>query len=60
MTLPAVLARQRGAAEPRRVDSVIPLVHSPDDPGPEGELAADPAPEPPAAESWWRRGLFRQ
>ena len=59
VTLPAVLPRQRVPAEPRVVDSVIPLVHSPDDPGPEGELAAEPAPEPPVAESWWRRGLFR-
>ena len=55
--LPAVLPRRPAAADPRDVDSVIPLVHSPDDPGPDGELAEEPAPEP--QESWWRRGLFR-
>ncbi len=57
--LPAVVAGRAGAAPPRRHDSVIPLVHSPDDPGPDAELVADPAPEPPAPDGWSRlRGLF--
>jgi hypothetical protein len=44
----------------QRVDTVIPLVHSPDDPGPDGELAEEPAPASPSSEGWWRRrGLFR-
>ena len=60
ITLPAVLPRRPAAADSHLVDTVIPLVHSPDDPGPDGELAVEPAPEPPAPESWWRRrGLFR-
>ena len=55
-TLPATIRR-----EPRPADTVIPLVHAPDDPGPEeAALAEDPAPEPPEGEarrSW--RDLFR-
>ena len=56
--LPAVLSpRQRAAPRPPHyADSVIPLVHSPDDPGPDPDLPADPAPVPP--ERWWR-SLFR-
>src|SRR5262245_28461673 len=40
----------------------IPLVHAPDDPGPNGETEAEPAPEPatPPADGWSRiRALFR-
>jgi HemY protein len=57
--LPAVPARAGSA--PPRVDGVIPLVHSPDDPGPDAELVADPAPEPPTPPDGWSRlrGLFR-
>jgi HemY protein len=40
------------------VPAVIPLVHAPDDPGPDGEPPAEPEPPPPA--SWSRiRALFR-
>jgi len=42
--------------------AVIPLVHAPDDPGPNGEAEVEPAPEPatPPAEGWGRiRALFR-
>ena len=40
------------------VPAVIPLVHAPDDPGPNGEPPAEPEPPPPA--SWSRiRALFR-
>jgi HemY protein len=42
--------------------AVIPLVHAPDDPGPNGEQEAEPAPEPatPPADGWSRiRALFR-
>jgi HemY protein len=60
VTLPVVMPRQRPRAEPHPAGTVIPLVHSPDDPGPEGEVVAEPAPEPPTQEGWWRRrGLFR-
>src|SRR6516165_7699269 len=42
--------------------AVIPLVHAPDDPGPNGEAEAEPAPEPATApaDGWSRiRALFR-
>jgi HemY protein len=42
--------------------AVIPLVHAPDDPGPNGETQLEPAPEPapPPADGWSRiRALFR-
>ncbi|HLH88286.1 MAG TPA: heme biosynthesis HemY N-terminal domain-containing protein [Xanthobacteraceae bacterium] len=51
--LPAVLPRRPAAADAHLADTVIPLVHSPDDPGPDGELAEEPAPVP--QDSWWRR-----
>jgi hypothetical protein len=42
---------------------VIPLVHAPDDPGPEAAAAAEPEPEvepAPPADGWSRfRSLFR-
>ncbi len=58
--LPAVMPRRPVMDDAHRVDTVIPLVHSPDDPGPDGELAEEPAPATPTAENWWRkRGLFR-
>ena len=56
--VPATAAR--AVAPPPRVAGVIPLVHSPDDPGPDAELVAEPAPEPPTPDGWSRlRGLFR-
>ena len=57
VTLPAVV-RQRRPAEAHAADAVIPLVHSPDDPGPEDELAAEPAPEGPTQPEGWRK-FFR-
>jgi hypothetical protein len=42
--------------------AVIPLVHAPDDPGPNGETQLEPAvePAPPPADGWSRiRALFR-
>jgi hypothetical protein len=40
------------------VPAVIPLVHAPDDPGPNGETPAEPEPPPP--DSWSRiRALFK-
>ena len=36
-------------------DDVIPLMPSPDDPGPDADLSVDPAPLPPTPEPWWRR-----
>src|SRR5262245_29967980 len=43
------------------VPAVIPLVHAPDDPGPNGEGAAEPEVEPPPPSDGWRRirTLFR-
>jgi HemY protein len=42
---------QRPAPQP---EAVIPLVHAPDDPGPEPALEPDPSPAPPG-----RQGLFK-
>ena len=56
-----VLSRpsRRRASEAPRADAVIPLVHVPDDPGPEAPPpAADPKPEPPSGGSG-RFRLFR-
>ncbi len=56
-------AADRPAAKERPVEPVIPLVHAPDDPGPESAADVDPVPEPanePAGDAWQRiRGLFR-
>jgi HemY protein len=45
------------------VEAVIPIVHAPDDPGPDSALETDPIPEPtapPAGNTWERlRQLFR-
>jgi HemY protein len=38
----------------RPVEAVIPLVHAPDDPGPESPPDVEPAPEPPRRQSWLR------
>jgi len=57
--LPAVVARRPPTGDAQRVDAVIPLVHSPDDPGPDGELVEEPDPTSPGSESWRRRGLLR-
>jgi len=42
-----------------RAEPVIPLVHAPDDPGPEPPAEPETAPEPPADASWWRIRLFK-
>jgi HemY protein len=52
----------KSAAKERPVEPVIPLVHAPDDPGPESGAVGDPDPEPaaPSEDPWQRiRGLFR-
>ena len=41
-----------------RVEPVIPLMHAPDDPGPEPPPDREPAPSP-AGDRWWRLRLFR-
>src|SRR6266481_6320303 len=63
--------RRRAAAmadesRPLRADmtpvapAVIPLVHAPDDPGPNGDPAPEPATEAPPSEGWSRiRALFK-
>ncbi len=56
----------RRSAKPkelRPVEAVIPLVHAPDDPGPDSRFEPDPVPEPttPPADPWRRiREFFRQ
>jgi HemY protein len=52
----------RGRVMTAVAPAVIPLVHAPDDPGPNGEAEVEPAPEPapPPADGWSRiRALFR-
>jgi HemY protein len=54
---------QKPAAQARPVAAVIPLVHAPDDPGPDSSLESDPVAEvaaPPARDAWQRiKQLFR-
>jgi hypothetical protein len=39
---------------------IIPLVHAPDDPGPNGDAPPDPETEAPSSEGWRRiRALFK-
>jgi HemY protein len=55
---PGTNARNAAAAAP----AVIPLLHAPDDPGPDGEPHADPVPDtpPPQPNGWDRlRALFK-
>jgi HemY protein len=50
------------AARPAATEPIIPLVHAPDDPGPDSVLEPDPIPEPtaPPPDTWQRiRQLFR-
>ena len=51
------------AAKTKPVEPVIPLVHAPDDPGPDSALESDPVPEPttPPPQAPWQRfmQLFR-
>jgi HemY protein len=52
---------QKPAPRPAPVEAVIPLVHAPDDPGPDSGLDADPSPETTKASvnSPWRRFVER-
>jgi HemY protein len=56
-------ASSKTSAKARPVEPVIPLVHAPDDPGPDLGLDHDPVPAtstPPAGDAWQRlRQLFR-
>jgi HemY protein len=53
----------KSAAKAKQVEPVIPLVHAPDDPGPDSTLESDPVPEPtsPPPQAPWQRfmQLFR-
>ena len=55
--------RRRGFAPVAIAPAVIPLVHAPDDPGPDAEKPSEPAPEPPdepPGDNWSRiRALFK-
>jgi HemY protein len=50
---PAIAARQTAVAEPAVAAPVIPLVHAPDDPGPDEAEEAEPSAEPQNAS--WRK-----
>jgi HemY protein len=56
-------AAPQPAPKPRPVEPVIPLVHAPDDPGPDSGLDGDPIPEttsPSSGDTWKRiKQLFR-
>ncbi|MGI8525400.1 MAG: heme biosynthesis protein HemY [Pseudolabrys sp.] len=59
---PAGKSQLRGAAKQPPAEPVIPLIHAPDDPGPDPALESDPVPEPtlPPSDGWSRiRQLFR-
>src|SRR6478609_5108034 len=60
---PRKIAKPKPTAKAKPVEPVIPLVHAPDDPGPDSALDRDPVPEtstPPASDAWQRlRQLFR-
>jgi HemY protein len=65
--LPPVMSAARPAAKPaakpKPVEPVIPLVHAPDDPGPDSTVDGEPVPETasaPSGDAWQRiKGLFR-
>jgi HemY protein len=53
---------EKTPSQPKAVEPVIPLVHAPDDPGPDSALDGDPVPEVsvPASDPWQRiRQRFR-
>jgi HemY protein len=56
-------AKSAGKIKAKPVEAVIPLVHAPDDPGPDSVLESDPVPEPtsPPPQAPWQRlmQLFR-
>ncbi len=60
---PPVRKSAKPAAKPKPAEPVIPLVHAPDDPGPDSGLESDPVPEPtsPPPRAPWQRfmQLFR-
>ena len=60
---PPVRKSAKPAAKPKLAEPVIPLVHAPDDPGPDSGLESDPVPEttaPPPRAPWQRfMQLFR-
>ncbi len=60
---PRKSAKSAAKAKAKPVEAVIPLVHAPDDPGPDSALESDPVPEPtsPPPRAPWQRfmQLFR-
>ncbi len=60
---PPLRKAAKAAARPKAAKPVIPLVHAPDDPGPDSTLESDPVPEtsaPPPRAPWQRfMQLFR-
>jgi HemY protein len=60
--VPAAGARNATPVAAMKIEKVIPLLHAPDDPGPDGEPQTDPIPDasPPPTIGWDRlRGLFK-
>jgi HemY protein len=59
----AAKSAEKPGAKAKPVEPVIPLVHAPDDPGPDSGLDGEPVPEPttpPVSDTWQRlRQLFR-
>ena len=58
---PVAKAPEKPVAKLKPAEPVIPLVHAPDDPGPDSAPDGEPVPEtPPSGDTWQRiRGLFR-
>jgi HemY protein len=60
---PSIAARTATPpAQAANFEKVIPLIHAPDDPGPDGEPQTEPLPDPPppASNGWDRlRALFK-
>jgi HemY protein len=50
------------AAPAAKLEKVIPLLHAPDDPGPDGERQSEPLPDPPPPTNGWDRlrALFQR
>jgi hypothetical protein len=61
--VPAAGVRNATPVAALKIEKVIPLLHAPDDPGPDGEPQTEPIanPSPPSSNGWDRllRGLFK-
>jgi HemY protein len=55
MTEPAARPSRARSAKPRPAEEIIPLVHAPDDPGPNPQQDHEPVPEPTTPQKGWRQ-----